>query len=392
VDSLSLGADPVTPTAGIGMLGHGFIGKAHVHAYRTAIYMTSPPLRPSLVELAGRDAARTEEAARRYGFDRWTTDWEEMVRDERVDLFDNSGPNDLHAAPTIAAVRAGKHVLCEKPLGRTGEESYRIWQAAEMAEVVHMCSFNYRFVPAVLLARELIEAGELGEVHSFHGSYLQDWLADPSTPFVWRLSREQAGSGALGDIGAHVIDLARFLVGEIASVSGRVSTVVLERPGGRVDVDDAADATFDFERGGRGSLSVSRVAHGHRSSLRFEINGSKGSVAFDVERLNELEVYIGDSRPGERAQGFRRVLVTDPGHPYVEHWWPPGHVLGWADTFVHQIDHLLRAIGREGAVAPYGATFEDGYRVAEVCDAILASSETGAPHAVTYRRNDASVR
>jgi len=369
---------------GVGMLGHGFVGRAHLNAFRGLDHIAPPPLSPRLVEVVGRRPEAAAEAARRYGFERAATDWRVLVEDPAIELFDNAGPNDLHAEPTLAALRAGKHVLCEKPLGRTAPESHELWQAAVAAGGVHMCGFNYRFVPAVRLAREMIEAGEIGEVHGFHGTYFQDWLANPESPYVWRLDRQRAGSGALGDIGSHVIDLARFLVGEIASVSGCVRTVVPERPGGLVDVDDTVEATLQFESGAGGSMSASRLCHGRRNALTFEVSGTRGSLAFDLERMNELEVHLDDSRPGGRAQGFRRVLVTEPDHPYVEHWWPPGHVLGWGDTFVHEIHHLLSAIAGEGAVAPYGATFEDGYRVAEVCDAILRSSEQKSWQRVAY--------
>ena len=370
---------------GVGMLGYEFMGKAHAHAYRSVGPIASPPATPRLVALAGRDAERVWDAAHRYGFDRAVTDWRELLDNPDVELFDNCGPNHLHAEPTTAAARAGKHLLCEKPLGRDAAESHAIWRAAEEAGVVHMCGFNYRFVPAIRLARELIGAGDLGDIHRFSASYLQDWLADPDAPFAWRLDRAQAGSGALGDIGAHAIDLARFLVDEISTVAGRVRTVVAERPGGRVTVDDAFEAIVDFESGAGGSISASRLCHGRRNALAFEVSGSKGSLAFDLERLNELSVYTGASAGGSRTRGFRRVLVTDPGHPFVEHWWPPGHTLGWADTFVHQADHLLRAIAGERAVAPHGATFEDGYRVAAVCDAIERSSEEGERTPVAYR-------
>ncbi len=374
------------PSIGVGMLGHGFMGKAHVHALRTLAYISwPPPLLPRLVVLAGRSFERTGEAARRYGFDHATTDWHELTEDPDVALFDNAGPNDQHAEPTLAALAAGKHVLCEKPLARTAGESHAIWTAARAAGVVHMCGFNYRFVPAVRLARDLIAAGDLGEIHSFRGSYLQDWLADPGAPHVWRLDKDQAGSGALGDIGAHVIDLARFLVGEIAAVDGRLRTVIPERPGGTVTVDDAFESTVAFASGAEGSISASRLAHGHRNSLTFEVGGTKGSLAFDLERLNDLRLYAAGSQPADRAQGFRRVLVTDPDHPYIGHWWPPGHTLGWADTFVNELHHLLDAIAGNTDVAPHGATFEDGYRAAEICDAILRSSDSRAEEPVTFR-------
>lgn len=374
------------PSLGIGMLGHGFMGRAHAHALRTISYMAwPPPLQPRLVELVGHRPEAVAEMARRFGFERATTDWRVLVEDPDIALFDNVGPNDLHAEPTLAALSAGKHVLCEKPLGRTAPESHELWQAADAAGVVHMCGFNYRFVPAVRLARELIAAGEIGEIHSFRGAYLQDWLADPESPYVWRLDRQRAGSGALGDIGAHVVDLARFLVGEIVAVNGRVRTVFPERPGGLVDVDDTVEATVEFEHGAGGSISASRLCHGRRNSLTFEVSGTKGSLAFDLERMNELQVYVDDTRPGADAQGFRRVLVTGPGHTHVEQWWPPGHLLSWSDIFVNEFHHLLRAIAGECDVAPLGATFEDGYRAAEVCDAILRSSAQRACQRIDYR-------
>ncbi|NLT05993.1 MAG: Gfo/Idh/MocA family oxidoreductase, partial [Solirubrobacterales bacterium] len=289
---------------GIGLLGYEFMGRAHASAYRTIPdAFWPPPLRPRLVALAGRTPDRVAAAARRYGFERSTTDWRELVADEKIGLFDDSGPNALHAEPTIAAARAGKHLLCEKPLGRDAAESHAIWAAADEAGVVHMCGFNYRFVPAVRLAREMLEAGDLGEVHSFHGHYRQDWLADPRAPHSWRLDRAAAGSGALGDIGSHLIDLARFLVGEVVAVAGRTRTVVADRPGGRVDVDDAVEAVVELDGGVAGTISATRLAHGRKNDLAFEVHGSRGSLTFDLERLNELHVHLDGSEPGARAQG-----------------------------------------------------------------------------------------
>jgi predicted dehydrogenase len=371
---------------GIGMLGYAFMGKAHSNAYRTLTYMTwPPPLRPVLVGIAGRNEAAVAEASKRYGFGSHVTDWRALVDDDRIGLFDNAGPNNLHAEPTIAAVQNGKHVLCEKPLGRTADESYDIWQAAARAGVKHMCAFNYRFVPAVRLAREMIEAGELGDIYHFRGRYLQEWIIDPQFERVWRLDRSVAGSGALGDLGAHVIDLARFLVGEISSVSGIARTFIPERPGGTVDVDDAFEATVEFESGAVGTIEASRFCRGRKNALTFEINGSEGSLVFDLERLNELQVHLVDSRPVAHAQGFRQVLVSEADHPFWQWWWPHGHIIGWEHTFVHEIHHLLQAIATDGDVHPYGADFEDGYRAAEVCDAILRSSKSGRHEAVTYR-------
>jgi predicted dehydrogenase len=382
----SAGAAGDIPEIGVGMLGYAFMGKAHSNAYRKIAYMTwPPPLMPRLVAICGRNEQAVAEAARRYGYERAATDWRSLVEDDRVQLFDNGGPNDLHAEPTMAAAEAGKHVVCEKPLGRTAEESHEIWRRVDAAGVKHLCAFNYRFVPAVRLAREMLEAGELGEIYHFRGRYLQEWIADPSFPMVWRLDRATAGSGALGDLGAHVIDLARYLVGEVASVMGLTRTFVEDREGGHVDVDDAVEAVVEFENRAVGTIEASRFCPGRKNALAFEINGSKGSIAFEMERLNELQVNLTGSTPGARAQGFRTVLVSEADHPFWEHWWPHGHIIGWEHTFVHELHHLLSCIATSSPVGPHGATFEDGYRTAEICDAILRSAESGRREAVTYR-------
>jgi len=362
---------------GVGMLGYAFMGKAHSNALKKIAYMTwPPPLVPKLVGIAGRNEAAVSEAATRYGYEYATTDWRELVSDSRIGLFDNGGPNSLHAEPTIAAAEAGKHVVCEKPLGRSAAESYEIWQKVAATGVKHLCAFNYRFVPAVRLAREMIEAGELGEVRHFRGRYLQDWGDDPSLD-TWRFQPDAAGSGALGDLGAHVIDLARYLNGEIASVAGLVKTFLPGR-----EVDDAIEATVEFDNGSVGTIESTRLALGRRNALQWEINGSKGSLAFDMERMNELQVFRDD---GDRARGFKTVLVTEGNHPFMEHWWPPGHIIGWGETFVHELHHLLKAIVDDTEVAPHGATFEDGYRAAEVCDAIVRSSVGGQREPLSYR-------
>jgi len=242
--------------------------------------------------------------------------------------------------------------------------------------VKHMCAFNYRFVPAVRMAREMIEAGELGEIRHFRGRYLQDWGDDPTLD-TWRFHAGEAGSGSLGDLGAHVVDLARFLVGEVSSVAAVAHTFMPGR-----QVDDAIEAAAEFDGGTVGTIEATRLALGHRNGLQWEINGSKASLAFDLERINELQVYRAD---GDRARGFKTVLVTDPDMPFASWWWPPGHVIGWEHTFVHEIHHLLTAIAEDSAVAPYGATFEDGYRAAEVCDAILRSAKSGERATISYR-------
>ena len=362
---------------GVGMLGYAFMGKAHSNAFKKIPYITwPPPLEPRLVGIAGRDAAAVGEAAKRYGYEYATSDWHELVADSRIGLFDNGGPNSLHAEPTIAAAQAGKHVICEKPLGRDADESYDIWKRVAATGVKHLCGFNYRFVPAVRLARELIDAGELGEIRHFRGRYLQDWADDPLLD-TWRFAPADAGSGALGDIGTHVIDLGRFLNGEIASVAGFVKTFVAGRK-----VDDALEAAVEFENGSVGTIEGTRLALGRRNAFQWEINGSKGSLAFDMERLNELQVFRAD---GDRARGFKTVLVSEANHPFWEHWWPPGHIIGWGDTFVHELHHMLRSIADDTDVAPYGATFEDGYRASEVGDAIVRSGKTGQRVQVSYR-------
>jgi predicted dehydrogenase len=361
---------------GIGMLGYAFMGKAHSNALKKIAYMTwPPPLEPKLVGIAGRNTEAVEEAARRYGYEYATDDWRKLVADDRIGLFDNGGPNALHGEPSIAAAQAGKHVICEKPLGRDADESFRIWKAVDATGVKHMCAFNYRFVPSVRLARELIDAGEVGEVRHFRARYLQDWGDDASLD-TWRFDANAAGSGALGDLMAHVVDIARFLNGEPETVHGFTHTFLPGR-----EVDDAVEAAVTFANGSVGTLEATRFAHGRRNALQWEINGTKGSLAFDVERMNELQVF----KPAERTRGWTTVLVSETNHPFWQHWWPPGHIIGWGDTFVHELHHLLGAIANDTDVAPYGATFEDGYRAAEICDAIVRSGETGSRERVTYR-------
>ncbi len=364
------------PEVGVGMLGYAFMGKAHSNALRKIPYMVyPPPAVPKLVAICGRNEKAVSAAARRYGFATHYTDWRKMLADDRVQLFDNGGPNDAHAAPSIAAAEAGKHILCEKPLGRTAEESKAMLDAVVKAGVKHMVAFNYRFVPAIRQARNLIESGKLGRIYHFRAIYLQEWIMPHyNVPKIWRLDRKAAGSGALGDLGAHIIDLARFLVGEIASVSAMTRTFIVDRKGGKVDVDDAFVAAVAFENGAIGSLEATRFAGGRKNHQVIEINGEKGSIRFDLERLNELRVFWVGEEPKE-TQGFHDVLVTEGHHPFWEDWWPHGHIGGWEDTFVHELTHLLDCIVHDKDVAPYGATFEDGYQAAVVCDAILESAE-----------------
>ncbi|MBV9282467.1 MAG: Gfo/Idh/MocA family oxidoreductase, partial [Chloroflexi bacterium] len=290
--------DREVPTLGIGMLGYAFMGKAHTNAYKTLDYIyTPPPAHPRLVAIAGRNRERVEAAARRYGYEKAVTDWHDLVADPEVQVLDNGSPNNLHAAPCIAAAEAGKHIVCEKPLARDAGEARRMLEAVEKAGVIHMCSFNYRFVPAIRLARDLIAAGRLGRIYHFRAQYLQEWIMDPTFSLVWRLDASEAGSGALGDLGTHIIDLARFLVGEPATVTGQTATFIKERPSGTgelrpVGVDDGFVATVEFEGGALGTLEATRFAKGRKNHQVIEVNGEKGSIAFNLERLNELEVYL----------------------------------------------------------------------------------------------------
>jgi predicted dehydrogenase len=362
---------------GVGMLGYAFMGKAHSNAFLALPHVVSPPpLVPRLVAIAGRNDEAVAAAARRYGYERWTTDWRQIVADPEIGLFDNGGPNAVHAEPTIAAAEAGKHVLCEKPLGRDADEAYEIWSRVAATGVKHLCGFNYRFVPAVRLARELIDGGELGEIRHFRARYLQDWADDPGLD-TWRFDPGAAGSGAIGDLATHVVDLARYLVGEIAALSAVVKTFVPGRT-----VDDAIEAVVEFERGTVGTIEATRLALGRRNAFQWEINGSQASLWFDMERMNELQVFRAD---GDRARGAKTVLLTEPDHPFAEYWWPPGHIVGWGDTFLHEIAHLLRAIAEDADVAPHGATFEDGYRASELGDAIVRSAREGRRVEIAYR-------
>lgn len=383
-------AEGDAPELGIGMLGYAFMGKAHSNAFKKIPYMMYPPAAiPRLVGVAGRNQEAVEAAAKRYGYEKAYTDWRALVDDPDVQVFDNGGPNDAHAEPCIVAAQAGKHVFCEKPLARTAEEAKAMLDAVQKAGVKHMVAYNYRFVPAIVQAKKLIESGALGRIFHFRGIYLQEWIIDPNFPKIWRLDKSVAGSGALGDLGSHVLDLARFLVGEPKSVMGLTKTFVPERPmpdgngTGKVDVDDAFVSLIEFENGAIGTVEASRFCQGRKNHQIIEINGEKGSIKFNLERLNELEVFWAGEKP-EVTQGFHNVLVSEPYHPYWSNWWPQGHMIGWEHSFVHEFDHFFRAIVNNTDVAPYGADFVDGYRNAVICDAIVESSNSGRRVDIRY--------
>ncbi|KRV48030.1 dehydrogenase [Wenjunlia vitaminophila] len=389
-----------TPTLGVGMVGYAFMGAAHSQGWRTASRVFDLPLRPVMAAICGRDATAVRSAAHRHGWAAAETDWRALVARDDVQLVDICTPGDSHAEIALAALAAGKHVLCEKPLANSVAEAEAMAEAAAEARargVVAMVGFNYRRVPALAYARELVRRGRIGTLRHVRAAYLQDWLSDPEAPMVWRLRREQAGSGALGDLGAHIVDLAQFLVGEpLTGVSALTETFVHTRPlpagtsgplssgagdrapaepggarapRGQVTVDDAALFTGRFASGALASFEATRFATGRKNALRIELNGERGSLAFDLERLNELEFH--DQTQPVADAGFRRILVTESEHPYLEAWWPPGHGLGYEHTFVHQARDLVLAVAGGHHAEP---SFADGLQVQRVLAAVEHSA------------------
>ncbi len=361
----------------VALIGYAFMGRAHSNAYRQVARFFNPKHPPRMKVLCGRTAKSVKAAAAQLGWEETSTDWREVVRRKDIDIVDISTPGDSHAEIAIEAARNGKVVFCEKPLANTVREAERMLAAVKKAGVIHMICHNYRRAPAVMLAKQLIESGKLGKIYHYRGTYLQDWIVDPDFPLVWRLRKEAAGSGALGDIASHSLDLARFLVGEIAEVTAALETFVKQRPlpdnpkkKGRVTVDDASAAVVRFQNGALGTIEASRFATGRKNYNRFEINGSKGSIAFNLERLNELEVYLTGDDPA--VQGFHNVMVTDGDHhPYVGNWWPAGHIIGYEHTFVHTVYDLLEAVARDKVPTP---NFDDGVKNQKV----LAAMEKAA--------------
>lgn len=374
-------AEGEAPEIGVGMLGYAFMGKAHSNAFKTIPYMMyPPPAIPKLVSVYGRNEVAVAEAAKRFGYESYSTNWQDVLSDDRIQLFDNGGPNNIHAEPCIAAAEAGKHILCEKPLARTAEEAKTMLDAVEKAGVKNLVAFNYRFVPAIRQAKNLIDSGALGQIYHWRAVYLQEWIMPHyNMEKIWRLDKAVAGSGAIGDLGAHIVDLAHYLVGDIKSIGAYTKTFIKERPlpggsgVGEVDVDDAFVAGLEFENGAVGTLEATRFAGGRKNFNSFEINAEKGSILFNLEKMNEMQVFWIDDEPKE-TQGFHQVLVTEGHHPWWENWWPHGHIIGWEHTFIHEITHLLDAIVNDRDVAPHGATFLDGYKAAVVCDAIVESA------------------
>jgi predicted dehydrogenase len=377
---------------GVAMIGYAFMGAAHSQGWRNAHRFFALPCRPAMSVICGRTESATRAAAGRLGWADWTTDWRRVLDRDDVQVVDICTPGDTHAEIAVAALEAGKHVLCEKPLANTVAEAEEMTAAAEAARqrgVLSAVGFNYRRTPALAYARRLVEEGAVGTVRHIRAHYLQDWIVDPEFPLVWRLRKDKAGSGALGDIGAHVVDLSQFLTGQrLTEVSGHLTRFVERRPlaqetsglsarggaeTGEVTVDDAA---VFFGRTDGGALAVyeaTRFATGRKNAMRIELNGSAGSIAFDFESMNELHVYDGTARP--RDAGFRRILVTEPDHPYTGAWWPPGHGLGYEHTFVHEIADFVRDVA---AGTPPTPSFAEGLQVQRVLEAVERSSAAGA--------------
>ena len=360
----------------IAMIGHRFMGKAHSNAWRQVSRFFDLPVEPVMKVICGRNEAAVKDAADKYGWLEHSTSWQQVVERKDIDVIDICTPGDSHMPIAVAAAEAKKVIFCEKPLANTLAEAERMLDAVRSSSCIHMLCHNYRRAPAVMLAKQLIDEGRIGELYHYRGTYLQDWIVDPDFPRVWRLEKAIAGSGALGDLVSHTADLSRFLVGEISDVAGALKTFITERPlpgsdkKAPVDVDDAAISLMKFRNGAIGTIEASRFALGHKNHLRFEINGSKGSVAFDLERLNELELYL-EEGPNS---GFKTILVTDARHPYIESWWPPGHIIGYEHTFIHTVCDLLRAIDKQEVPT---SNFEDGVRNQKVLDAIERASASG---------------
>lgn len=365
-------------TLAVGLVGYKFMGKAHSNAWRQTPHFFDLPVNIRMKTICGRDAAAVKRAAAKFGWEKPETDWRRMIDDSQIDIVDICTPNDSHCEIAVAAALAGKAIICEKPLGRTVAEAEKMWRAVKKAGVVNMICHNYRRIPAIVLAREMIDRGELGDIFHFRARYAQDWIVDPDFPLVWRLKDDAAGSGALGDIFSHIVDLARYLVGELKEVSAAMETFVKQRPlslsarkRGRVTVDDAVTMVGRFRSGALASLEATRFASGRKNSMTFEINGSAGSIEFDLEEMNRLKFF--SARDPHGRQGFRDILVTESSHPYMDKWWPPGHIIGYEHSFIHTIADFAKAVVAGKNVHP---TFEDGLRNQRILEAVAGSAES----------------
>ncbi len=359
----------------IGIVGGNFMGRAHTNAWYDVAQFYNLPFKPILHTACDVNPESEIEFAQKLGWKNFETSWQRLLQNDAIDVIDICTPNKFHATIAIAAVHAGKHVICEKPMAMNADEAKQMRDAASGTGVVNMVSFNYRCVPAIALAIKLIEEGNLGQIHHFNAVYYQDWLVDPKFPYVWRHDKVEAGSGAHGDMNAHTVDLARFLVGEITSVCGQEKVFIKERQKtdntiAIVTADDSMNFMANFENGALGNFMATRFATGRKNFLRLEVFGSEGSIVFNLERLNELEYFARSDSAS--LQGFRNILVTENSHPYLTKWWPPGHVIGWEHTFIHEIGNFLTAIGEGKMITP---NFNDGYRCQLVLDAVSQSAE-----------------
>lgn len=379
----------MTDTLRVAMIGYGFMGAAHSQAWRTAPRVFDLPKAIEMTVIVGRNADAVAASADKWGWRESATDWREVIARDDIDIVDIVTPGHSHDEIAIAALEAGKHVLCEKPLANTVDDAERMVHAAEASSAIAMLGFTYRRVPALTRARDLIAEGRIGTVQQVRAAYRQDWLVDPQAPLSWRLKKDEAGAGALGDIGGHAIDLVQFLTGQtVDRISGVIETIVSERPVetervgiagvggdeyGEVTVDDLALFTGRLSGGALASFEATRFATGRKNELTVEISGSEGAISFNLEDMNVLHVY--DRTVEDVDQGFTRVVVTEPGHPYLEGWWPAGHMLGYEHAFSHQVKDLVEAIDAGTAPAP---TFADGAQVQRVIAAVEASSAQDA--------------
>ena len=374
----------------VGLIGYSFMGKVHSHAFKDmSFFFPETAAYPVMKAICGRNEANVSDAAKTFGWQSYETDWKTLIGRDDIHLVDVSTPGDSHAEIAIAAAEAGKHVFCEKPLANNLAEARAMADAVRNAGVKSMVAYNYRRVPAVALAKKLIEEGRIGDIYHWRAVYLQDWIMDPDFPLVWRLQKEKAGSGPHGDLNAHIIDLARYLVGDISEVSGMQQTFIKERPiaeeidaalgastggssqMGQVTVDDTTLFLARFENGAVGTFEATRFAGGRRNGNRFEINGSKGSIAFNLEKMNELQYYNREDE--DHIQGFREIIVNEGVHPYMDHWWPPGHIIGWEHTFIHEGYDLMQASG--GADDNLHPDFDEGVKDQAVLEAVSISAE-----------------
>lgn len=374
----------------VALIGHNFMGKAHSHAWKSVVSFFEPELEPVLKLACGRNRASVEAFAARWGWQETCTDWREAVSRNDIDIVDIATPTDLHCDIAVEAARAGKHILCEKPMSLNVAQAVAMRDAAAKTGVMNYLNHNYRRCPAVMLARQFIEAGRLGRLFHWRGAYLQSWITNPDFPLTWHLQKEKAGAGPHFDLNSHSIDLARFLVGELTSVVAMTRQFVATRPvasagggafdaratateRGAVTVEDAAFMLAEFESGALGSFEASRFATGRKNFNSFEIYGSEGSIAFNLERMNELQHF--SEKDDAEAQGFRTILATESLHPYMQHWWPPGHIIGYEHTFTHAIADFLSAIAKGEPICP---DFRDGVIEMQILEAGLESAQSGA--------------